>query len=220
MSREDFVREVEAAIGELKASYRGNASESDLYEATLFVLCVDAAKRAGGRVLLTHDGRNAIQQLSFRRSPGNLWLGEFTYALVNFPSTSKQLEVHLGAYVASGSSKVAHECDVAILDHEEAERSRQGQVHPRARGLIAVIEAKLYATSPSLGVGRGFLGLAQELGPKRCSLVFPSGGSDNILALIAKRDSQAYDRLLPGRDSIGTMREHLVKAISNWKHVR
>lgn len=166
MDKDDLVADIETAIGALEATYRSGADESDLYEISLFVLCLDAARSAGGIVMLTQDGRNPTSELRFRRSPGNLWSVGFTYALVSFPGTQKQLEVHGGVYVASGSSRVPHECDVAVIDRQEAERSRQGSVYPRSRGLVAVIEAKNYATSPPLGVGRGFLGLAQEFGQK------------------------------------------------------
>lgn len=217
MSREDLIRDIEVAIGALQDVYRDDADESDLYEASLLALCVDAAKAAGGSVLLTDDGRGRSAKLRFRRSPGNLWAGNFSFGLVSFPGTSKQLEIHLGVYVASGGSRVAHECDVAILDHQEGERSRQAAVHPRSRALVAAIEAKHYSASPSLGVGRGFLGLAQELGSKNCSLVFPSKSSVNLAALIAKQSSEAYDELLPGRDAAARLRSRLDQSIRNWR---
>lgn len=217
MSRDDLIRNIETAVGVLQDAYRDDADESDLYEASLLVLCVDAARAAGGSVILTDDGKNPSGKLRFRRSPGNLWAGSFTYGLVSFAGTQKQLEIHLGVYVTSGGSRVAHECDVAILDHQEGERSRQAGVHPRSRALVAAIEAKHYSTSPSLGVGRGFLGLAQELGSKNCSLVFPSRSSVNLAALIAKQSSEAYGELLPGRDAAARLRSRLDQSIRNWR---
>lgn len=217
MSRASLIQDIETAIGVLQQTYRNDADESDLYEASLLVLCLDAAKSAGGTLLLTQDGRTPATVLRFRRSPGNLWSGGFTYALVSFIGTQKKLEIHLGVYVAAGSSRVAHECDVAIIDHQEAERSRQAAVYPRSRGLVAVIEAKHYSTSPPLGIGRGFLGLAQELGQKDCSLVFPSRSSANLAALIAKRPSEAYEELLPGKDAAARLCSRLDQSIRNWK---
>ncbi|MET7902620.1 hypothetical protein ABZS86_14525 [Streptomyces sp. NPDC005355] len=172
MSRGDLILAIEKAIGVLSQVYRNDADESDLYEASLLVLALEAAQSAGGTVLLTQDGSTSAPALRFRRAPGNLWSGDFTYALVTFPGLQKQLEIHLGVYML-GSSRVAHECDVAVIDHLEAERSRRGAVHPRhSRGLIASIEAKNYSTSPGLGIGRAFLGLSTELGQKRCSSYF------------------------------------------------
>ncbi|MCI4142252.1 hypothetical protein [Streptomyces sp. MMS20-AI2-20] len=216
MSRNGLVQAIEQAIGALQPVYRNNADESDLYEASLLVVCVEAARAAGGSVLLTQDGTNPATALRFRRSPGNLWSGDFTYAMVRFPGLRKQLEIHLGVYVAAPTSKVAHECDVAVLDQQEAERSRRAMVHPRSRGLVAAIEAKCYSISPSLGVGRGFLGLAQELGGKKLSLVFPSQRSDTLGALIAKKDSEAYPQVFPGTTAAARLRSRLDQAIRNW----
>jgi len=217
VSRADLVQAIEQAIGALQPVYRNNADESDLYEASLLVVCLDAARGAGGTALLTRDGKNPATELRFRRSPGNLWSGDFTHVLVGFPGTQKMLEIHLGVFVAAGTSKVAHECDVAILDQQEAERSRRAMVHPRSRGLVAAIEAKHYGTSPSLGIGRGFLGLAQELGGRKCSLVFPSQSSATLGALIAKKDSEAYPLVLPGTTAAGRLRSRLDQAIRYWK---
>ncbi|MFE2867231.1 hypothetical protein [Embleya sp. NPDC059259] len=217
MSADDLIQAIEQAIGALEPVYRGKATESDLYEASLLVLCIEAAHAAGGTTLLTQDGKTPTSSLRFRTQPGNLWSGSFTYVLVSFPGLQKKLEIHLGVYVMAATSKVAHECDVAIIDHQEAERSRQAGVYPRSRGLEAAIEAKDYEASPSLGVGRGFLGLAHELGEKKCSLVFPSRSSTNLGALIAKRSSEAYAELWPGTVAAERLRSRLDQAIRNWK---
>jgi hypothetical protein len=126
-----------------------------------------------------------------------------------------RLEIHLGAYVL-GASKVAHECDVALLDHDEAARSRSGAVHPRSSGLIATIEAKHYSASPELGVGRGFIGLSTELGQIKCNLVFPAKASANIGALIAGRSSEAFGELIPNGRAASRLRSRLEQAIRNW----
>jgi len=217
VKRPELVRAIEKAIGALQPVYRDSADESDLYEASLLAVCLDAAKAAGATTLLTQDGVNPAKALRFRRSPGNLWSNDFTYVLATFPNTQKELEIHLGVFVAATTSKVAHECDVAVLESQEAERSRRGMVHPRSRGLIAAIEAKHYSAAPGLGVGRGFLGLAQELGGKKCSLVFPSETSTTLGALIAKRDSEAYPRLLPGSTAANRLSSKLDQAIRNWR---
>lgn len=70
MDKDDLVADIESAIGALEATYRSGADESDLYEISLFVLCLDAARSAGGTVTLTQDGRNPTSELRFRRSPG------------------------------------------------------------------------------------------------------------------------------------------------------
>ena len=120
MSKGSLIQAIEKAIGVLQPVYRNSADESDLYEASLLTLCLEAASAAGGTTMLTQDGTTPATALRFRRHPGNLWSGTFTYILVSFPSIQKQLEIHLGVYVVAASSKVAHECDVAVIDHREA----------------------------------------------------------------------------------------------------
>jgi hypothetical protein len=206
---------VEDALTSLSPVYAGGASESDLYEAALFASCVRAAESANGNVLLTRDGSSKEVALHFRRAPGNLWMGDFTYAHVAFPGTQRVLEIHLGVYVA-GASGVAHECDVAILDATEAMRSRTGNVHPRRSGLVASIEAKFYVASPGIGVGRGFLGLASELGGDKCSLGFPAKSKGGIATLLARKRSECFDELLPATAAASRLEAHLEQDIRNW----
>ncbi|XVU22085.1 hypothetical protein ACQPZJ_33100 [Actinoplanes sp. CA-054009] len=215
LTRQELVDAVENAIGVLAPIYRGSAAESDLYEAALLTIAVEAAEAAGGTTLITSDGRNRSSQLTFRRSPGNLWLGDFTYVLVTFPSTTRCLEIHLGVYVVGGS-KVPHECDIAVIDQGEAERSRQGLVHPRRPKLIASIEAKHYAVAPGIGIGRGFLGLAAELGQSKCALAFPARRSSSVAALLAARPSECFDEVIPGSPAAQRLRSHLDQKIRNW----
>lgn len=215
MTAAELIRAVEGAIGTLEASYRGAATESDLYEASLLAVAVQAARDAGGSVLLTNDGMSRASELRFRRSPGNLWAGNFTCAVVSFPRTGKQLELHLGVYVG-GASGVAHECDVALLDQVEADRSRAGNVHPRRRGLVASVEAKHYVSSPGIDVGRGFLGLSSELGQDKCCLGFPARSSSSLATLIARRPSECFDELTPGSAAAARLQAHLDQEIRNW----
>lgn len=215
MTTAELIRAVEGAIGALEAAYRGAATESDLYEASLLAVVVQAARDARGTVLLTNDGVSHAAELRFRRSPGNLWSGNFTYAVVSFPHTGRRLEAHLGVYVG-GASGVAHECDVALLDQIEADRSRAGSVHPRRRGLVASVEAKHYVSSPGIDVGRGFLGLSSELGQSKCSLGFPARSSSSLATLIARRPSECFDELTPGSAASARLRAHLDQEIRNW----
>lgn len=215
MTAVELIAAVEAALTVLEPAYRGAATESDLYEASLFAVLVQAAQDSGGAVMITNDGSQPTSALRLRRSPGNLWSGSFSYGVVTFPNSAKRLEAHLGIYVA-GASGVAHECDVALLDEIEANRSRIGGVHPRRRGLVASIEAKHYVTSPGIGVGRGFLGLSAELGQKKCSLGFPAKSSSSLAALIARKPSECFDELRPGDAAASRLRAHLDQEIRNW----
>ena len=58
MTSQELIAAVEAALTALEPAYRGEATESDLYEASLFALVVQAAQDAGGRVLVTNDGNS------------------------------------------------------------------------------------------------------------------------------------------------------------------
>lgn len=215
MTAQELIAAVEAALLVLEPNYRGSAAESDLYEACLLTILTGAARDAGGTIFITSDGMQAASSLRFRRSPGNLWLGNFAYVIVSFPNSTKVLEAHLGIYVA-GASGVPHECDVALLDQVEASRSRAGRVHPRRSGLVAALEAKHYVASPGIGVGRGFIGLSTELGQKKCCLGFPAKGSSNVAALLARKPSECFDELLPGAPAASRLQAHLDQAIRNW----
>lgn len=213
--RTTLLRVIEA-IDTVSDAYRGFADESDLYEAMLFTLCVDAAKKAGGKLEYVWNSGERASALHFRRAPGNLWSPGFTYAKVRFDGRRRWLEIHLGVK-AVGLSGVPHECDVAILQSSEAERCRRDEKPPRREGLVAAVEAKNYSSRPPLGVGRAFHGLAHELGERKCSLVYPSELSFGIADLIATRPSEQFEGLLPGKPTADLLRDHLVQAIEAWK---
>jgi hypothetical protein len=215
MTAQELIANVEAAIGALRADYRGHATESDLYEAALLAIGVAAARAAGGTTMITDDLRTVTRQVRFRCSPGNLWSRDFTFVVVDFPTTTARLELHLGVMVI-GSSGVAHECDVALITHNEATRSRVHRVHPRASGLVAAIEAKNYAASPGLGVGRAFLGLGSELQQNKCNLAFPALSSTNISRLIARKGCECFDELTPRSPAADRLSAHLEQRIRNW----
>ncbi len=213
----ELIASIEGSIGVLASIYRAGADESDLYEASLFAVALGAARSAGGNYILTNNGSSRAHEILFRRSPGNLGVSgnRFTHALVRFPQSAKRLEIHLGVKVV-GTSGVAHECDIALLDSNEADRSRALNVDPRSRGLIVAIEAKNYSAPPGLGVGRAFLGLATELSQKKCNLVYPSASSDNVRVLLSRKMSECFDELSPRSVAADRLRSHLDQKIRNW----
>jgi hypothetical protein len=215
MTSAELIAAVEAAIGGLDGVYRTAADESDLYEAALLTVAVDAARRAGGVEMLTNDGATPAATVRFRRGPGHLWNGGFTFARVEFPQTPKRLEIHLGIMVA-GASSVAHECDVALIDAMECERSRAGAVHPRRRAVVAALEAKHYAGPPGLDIGRGFLGFSGEIGPGKCALVFPGQTSASLATLIARKSPECFPEVEPGSPAAQRLRGHIDQQIRNW----
>lgn len=215
MTAQELINNVESAIGALRADYRDYATESDLYEAALLAIGVEAVRAAGGTPTFTDDLRTATTQFRFRTAPGNMWSRDFTFVVVEFPTTTKRLELHLGVMVL-GLSGVAHECDVAIITHDEATRSRVNRAHPRASGLVAAVEAKNYAASPGLGVGRAFLGLGSELQQNKCNLAFPATSSTNIARLIARKGCECFDELTPRSPAADRLSHHLEQRVRNW----
>lgn len=215
MNADELIAAVEQAIGLLSGTYKGSAQESDLYEAALLTTAVDAAERAGGQVAMMQQGAPLSGPATFRTGPGNLWNTAFTYASAYFPGSGRTLEIHLGAKVI-GASGVAHECDVALIDADECERSRSLGAHPRRTKVIAALEAKHYAASPGIGVGRGFLGLSQELGGTKCFLVFPAEASASLGTLIARKGPECFPAVTPGGAAADRLVSLLEQRIRNW----
>ena len=82
MNAQEMTAAVEQALSVLEPNYRGEAAESDLYEACLLAILVEAARDAGGRIFYTIDGRSPAPLLRFRCHPGRLWVGDYTYIVV------------------------------------------------------------------------------------------------------------------------------------------
>lgn len=200
---------LEQGLGTLSTVYLGKAAESDLYEATLFTLGVLACRVAGGHVRVEN-----APPIVFRMSPGQIWSDNYTRAVAEF-SGRPMVEVHLGVKIA-GASGVHHEADVALIDAAEADRCRGAGVPPRRSKLLYAVEAKHYDNSPGIGIGRGFIGLANELYASRCGLAFPEPGSESLLKLLARKQCEAYDESWPGSRSGGELLAAMQRAVRNW----
>lgn len=155
-------------------TYGGQASgpdavpDYDIYEAYLFSLIVGVAQDMGYAVdYLTSDLTSATT-LHFRRKPAPIYshgsassssgYRQFTHARLSYPGRA-DLELHVGVQVA-GTSKVAHEADVLIIDSEAAERARRKKIHPPSSASLLILEAKYYKQrSVGLAEARNFLGL-------------------------------------------------------------
>jgi hypothetical protein len=113
------------------------------------------------------SGRRVTSEFTFRTSPGNIFstIKPYSHALIQFPNRP-DLEAHVGIFV-SGKSKVAHECDVAVLRKDEAGIARGFSSHPRSSSskLILAVECKFYVrSSMGIGLARSFLGLLTDIG--------------------------------------------------------
>lgn len=148
--------------------YKNKVAASDLFEAYIFSIIIDAAKEEGAQVIWEDiDGKQASNVI-FRRSPGyiNSRADKYTHAILDFQDQKIQLEVHLGIYTL-GNSNVIHECDVAVIKREEALRCRavnNGCVPIKSTAIVIGIECKCYENSRiTLGLGRSFIGLIKDL---------------------------------------------------------
>ena len=163
--RSNMWNDISAALGKaVSANLSAASAGNDLYEAYIWTLVLEAAQREGATIrLLTRSG-NLATHFHFRTSPTSIFSTshDYCHAELHFPH-APTLEAHVGIYV-SGKSKVIHECDVAVLNHDEANTCRRKEVHPRARKVLLAIECKYYLSS-SLGVdlGRSFLGLIDDI---------------------------------------------------------
>jgi hypothetical protein len=165
MSKADLLASIQTTLGAAIApSLTMGSDGSDIFEAYIFTLVVEAARIEGGQVDFFDVFGNRPTTFVFRTSPGYIYstAHPYAYALVVFPGKAP-LEVHIGVRVV-GKSSVAHECDVAIMEQTEAETCRRRHVLPRSRKVLSPVECKYYSTGLKLSLAREFIGLSSDLG--------------------------------------------------------
>ncbi|PKF79534.1 hypothetical protein CW749_11125 [Vibrio sp. vnigr-6D03] len=150
----------------------------DAYEVYLFSLVIKAAQAEGATVSF-EDNRNQKNPstLIFRSSPATIYssANAFTHALISFAS-APILEVHVGVYV-QGLAGVIHECDVAVIDQNEARFCRAHGVHPKKNKVVIAVECKLYENNLGIKIGREFIGMTADLGKENRFLFSNSSGA-------------------------------------------
>lgn len=184
----DLLARIEATFGSAISPSLTSASDtSDLFEAYVFCLVLEAALAEGA--LVTYRDVNGAEPKSFvfRTSPGYIFsiTQPYTHAVISFPNKSP-LEAHIGVRVL-GKSGVLHECDVAVIERDEAETCRQRRVPPRSSKVLIAVECKFYSTPLQLHLARAFIGLTTDLSAEKPVFVTNSG-------------SQSLEKLLSGRD--------------------
>jgi hypothetical protein len=164
--RNELIQNIETALSNtLSPTTSTNSRICDLYEAYIFGLIIEAAKIEGAQVTHRNIDGSTLTEFTFRTSPGNISSQRrpYSYAIIDFRDKPR-LEVHLGVYVA-GKSEVPHECDVAVIYSDEAETCRRNMnVLPRHTKVLISVECKFYTTGIGIDLGRGFLGLYEEIG--------------------------------------------------------
>ena len=165
-------------------NYSAASAANDVFEGYTLAIVVRAARAAGASVVFETNNETVTSNLVFRTSPGDIFSlrRPYTHALIELPNCPA-LEAHIGVKV-SGRSGVLHECDVAVIDRNEARVGRASKVHPRASKVLIAAECKFYSSTLQLGLARGYLGLAEELSKQHRWLV-TNTTSDSAAKMVA-----------------------------------
>jgi hypothetical protein len=163
----------------------------DLYEAYVFTLVLSAAHTERFGVAFEHIAPGPAATFTFRTSPGHIYTATqpYSYAVLTAPN-GLELEAHVGIR-ALGKSRVAHECDVIVLQRDEATLCRANRVDPLHTRAELAVECKFYAATLGLGLLRGFVGLSADLGRPASTLV--SNVSSPSMARLFKSHSRNWE---------------------------
>lgn len=221
MTIHSLLSDIQRRLGSLAPRLATPAAASDIFEAYIFSIVVEAARREHATIhLLDVHGRTPTTFI-FRTSPG--YIGSTTrdygYARLEFPG-KPPLEAHLSVRVA-GQSGVLHECDIVVLDATEAEMCRraapQSAIHPRTRSIRIAIECKHYISSLKLSLAREFLGFDSDVhhGTK---LFVTNSSSPSVEKLLAHKKKAWEHRALPAnRLEISRLKHRLQEEFKRYK---
>jgi hypothetical protein len=171
-------------------SYSAASQVNDVYEGFLFSLVVDTARRSNATIHYEDVRGNKTHNLVFRTTPGRIYsrAHDYTHAVVRFGS-APVLEVHVGVQV-QGSSGAMHECDVVVLDADEATLCRRERTFPRVAKCLLAIECKYYTAHLPLREARGFVGLSADMGNQAHSLFVANIASGSVTTYLTGRNSR------------------------------
>mgnify|MGYP000845338428 CR=1 FL=1 len=193
----DLLNQIANTFGATISSSLTTASDtSDIFEAYVFSLVLEAARTEGATITYRDVLGNTPTSFIFRTSPGYIFSTNrnYTHAVILFPNKAP-LEVHIGVRVV-GKSGVLHECDVAVIEQSEAETCRQRQVPPRSSKVLIAVECKFYSTPLQLHLARAFIGLTTDLSVTKPIFVSNSS-SDSLEKLLSGRDRAWEHNLIP-----------------------
>ncbi len=214
---EVLLDQIETALQPVAVSLTAESDASDLFEAYLFVLLLDAARAEGANIKFENvDGRQA-SLITLRTSPGQIWWNTkpYSHAVLSF-AAKPELEAHLGIYVL-GRSRVMHEADVAVLLRSEAQRCRDRRAVPRKTELIASVECKFSADILALRVARGFVGLAVDFSTESTFLVTNSRSESVAQFLTHHKRQWQIDIAPPNGPSIARIKGVFQDAFKKFK---
>lgn len=205
----------------MRASGPSATPGNDLYEAYLFGLVLEAARKQSYGVQIRTDRPRAPSAFHLRRSPGRLCNGlsksgqRFTHGLLS-TGGRPDLEVHTGVYVV-GKSHVTHEADVLVLPATVAQRCRAVQVDPPSSSALLLIEAKYYTVPVTIGTGREFLGLRHDASSKNMAFVSTTAGSTASALLAGSSNLEADDGVLPNLPGEQSFLSLLIRMFKTYK---
>jgi hypothetical protein len=165
--RSALLQEIRQALGNAIAPNLTTRSKGyDLYEAYVFALGVNACKNLKLSVIFKNRDGSQSSRFRFRTGPGSLARGTYSHAEIALGIRKPVIEAHVGIK-AMGLSKVEHELDFSILLKEEADFCRTRDVLPRHNKIVLAAECKFYSRrGVGIAMGRGFLGLSDDLGQR------------------------------------------------------
>ncbi len=202
---DDLLDQISNTIGSAISSSLTTASDtSDIFEAYVFSLVIEAARTEGSTITYRDIFGNTPTDFIFRTSPGYIFSTNrsYTHAVIFFPNKAP-LEAHVGVRVV-GKSGVLHECDVAVIEQSEAETCRRRFVPPRSSKVLIAVECKFYSTPLQLHLARAFIGLTTDLSATKP--VFVSNSSSNSLEKLLSGRDRAWEHNLVPSATVEVMR--------------
>jgi hypothetical protein len=203
----------------MRASGAQATAGSDLYEAYLLALLLNAARVEGYGINIRDGNGRPPTVFNLRRSPGRLSsagsaLMPFCHAVLSAPD-KPSLEAHTGVAVI-GRSRVAHEADLVLLREAEANRCRALGIDPPSRATLLVVEGKYYRRPIGLDIAREFLGLCSDLATPDKALA-ASIPSPSLVNLLAGRRAQHEVGVLPRRKGEADLLALFGRVLRNYR---
>lgn len=192
--------EIESAYNSILAGHQpvqSSGQANDAFEVCVLALALKAARAEGADISFeTNLGNTNPNPIIFRTSPGRIYSTskEYTHALVSFDS-GYELEAHVGVY-AQGTAGVLHECDVLIVERDEALFCRRANVHPKRPRIPLAVECKFYTGNLGIAMARQFLGVTLDVG-KDDRFFVSNSDSSSVDKVLAHHKRQRFFGLTP-----------------------
>jgi hypothetical protein len=115
-----------------------------------------------------------------------------------------------------GGSGVLHECDVVVLQADEAALSRRESVAPRGSKCLLTIECKYYTSHLGIELARNFEGLHADL-RAQYELSVSNTSAPNVLRYLSTRKRE-YEPLVAPRapDRVQELRSQIRRAFKSY----